>query len=278
MSYRKHHIKSKIQKIKTRRPIFARPWFWMLFFILAIVFSGAYFALFYSYFQVSNILIYGNNNIGLQDLQSRVSEKINIYLIDTGFLKLTTSSIFLANTSQISQSLLQEFPAVKEAKVKKIFPNTISLEVVERQPMAVYFSEQGASQEYFLMDSGGVIFNQIDSPEPDDTIVRQTDKPQPAHLGQRAIAENIAGSIDKIKRALKDNFSIDLKEVLITSPLRMNFKTSENWQIYFNIGPDSDPNSQITKLNLLLAEEISQEERRGLEYIDLRFKDRAFYK
>jgi hypothetical protein len=41
---------------------------------------------------------------------------------------------------------------------------------------------------------------------------------------------------------------------------------------------DSDLDLQITKLNLLLKNEVSESARKTLQYIDLRFKDRAYYK
>jgi len=79
----------------------------------------------------------------------------------------------------------------------------------------------------------------------------------------------------QIQGNLKDNFQINVKEAAISLPERLNIKTSENWQIYFNL--ESDINLQITKLNLPLKEEISPEKRENLEYIDVRFS-RAYYK
>ena len=55
--------------------------------------------------------------------------------------------------------------------------------------------------------------------------------------------------------------------------------TGKNWQIYFDLSPGSDTNSQITELNLLLSNKISTGPegypRKKLRYIDLRPKDRA---
>ena len=51
--------------------------------------------------------------------------------------------------------------------------------------------------------------------------------------------------------------------------------TSKNWQIYFDLSSDSDINSQLTKLNLLLNGGISADDMKNLHYIDFRPKDRA---
>jgi hypothetical protein len=60
--------------------------------------------------------------------------------------------------------------------------------------------------------------------------------------------------------------------------LRLDIKTNENWQIYFDLNSMSDTDLKIAKLNLLLNGEITPEIRKNLQYIDLRFKDRAYYK
>ncbi len=69
---------------------------------------------------------------------------------------------------------------------------------------------------------------------------------------------------------------LKIEEFNISSPTRLDVKTIEGWWVYFSTAFDID--LQITKLNLLLEKEISQEDRGVLKYIDLRFKDRAYYK
>ena len=77
---------------------------------------------------------------------------------------------------------------------------------------------------------------------------------------------------------LRDKFKINLREAMITTPIRLDMQTSENWNIYMDVGPDSNTDMQLTKLNLLLSGDITPETRKNLEYVDLRFKDRAYYK
>ena len=60
MSYRKKHIKNKIHKIKPKKPVLKTPIFWIFILFLIAVFTALYFVLFYSGFQVENIIISGN--------------------------------------------------------------------------------------------------------------------------------------------------------------------------------------------------------------------------
>ena len=59
------------------------------------------------------------------------------------------------------------------------------------------------------------------------------------------------------------------------SEKRLNTKTSEGWEIYFNL--KGDLNWQITELGLVSEKQIPLEDRGELEYIDLRFS-RVYYK
>jgi len=67
-----------------------------------------------------------------------------------------------------------------------------------------------------------------------------------------------------------------VQELLIVSEARFEAKTLEGFQIYFNFQEDLD--WQLTKLKAVLEEEISQERRKNLEYIDVRFGNFAPYK
>jgi len=55
----------------------------------------------------------------------------------------------------------------------------------------------------------------------------------------------------------------------------LDVKTAEGWEIYFNL--EENLSWQLTQLYLLLERKISPEERRTLQYIDLRF-NKIYYK
>jgi len=70
--------------------------------------------------------------------------------------------------------------------------------------------------------------------------------------------------------------NLKILEVSIISEERLNAKTSEGWEIYFNL--EGDINWQLTKLGAVLEKEIPPEKRENLEYIDLRFGNFAPFK
>ena len=56
---------------------------------------------------------------------------------------------------------------------------------------------------------------------------------------------------------------------MLVSNSRFNAKTQEGWEIYFN--PKENLDWQLTELALVLKQKIPPDERKNLEYIDLRF-------
>ena len=280
MSYRKSHVKHKIHRIKPKETIFKKLWFWILILVLIIIGSVFYFAIFWTGIQIQNFVVSGNNKITTQELQRIASTDSNTGLLKLWNFQIISRSILLANTDSINKDILQKFPIIEKVTVNKSFPKTITLGVTERNPVGVYCPSTDTTQTdgCFLIDNNGVIYQQISMPTSDFVIVRQVLQDPNLYTGEGVVGPNAMADISKIQKDLQDNFQINTSEALITSPIRLNITTGEGWQIYFNLQGNPDINSQLTKLNLLLNGDITPDVRKTLQYIDLRFQDRAFYK
>jgi len=272
MSYRKKHVKNKIHSIKPKKSVFKKLWFWIIILVLTIVSAGFYLLFFYSGLQVKNIVVLGNEKIKTQDLEELAFNNADINLLSFWNIKIVSRSILFVDIDKINNDILKKYSVVENAKISKKLPETLTLNITERKPMGVFC---GTDNQCFSIDNSGVVFGPAGAVPENTTIVRQPFNNGQVFSGEQVVAENIISAIYKIRKSLKDNFQIDLKEVLITSPLRINVKTNENWQIYFDLAPASDIGSQITKLNLLLSDEISADKRKNLRYVDLRPKDKA---
>ena len=278
MSYRRKHVKNKIRKIKPKKSILKRPIFWYLILFLILASAVFYFLLFSDNFQVKNIIILGNEKVNSKDIENIVQSNINKRILAFLSWTLESKSILLVKLEKLDKEILERFPVIEKTKIDKNLPQTLMLGITERKPLGV-FCKDGANdqQQCFLIDKNGVIFEPAFAVPENFSVVRQTLDNKEVFIGEEVIGKNIMEAISKIKRNLEDNFQINVKEALVSNPLRLNVKTSENWQIYFNLDEDSDINLQLAKLNLLLDKQIAPETRRTLEYIDLRF-DRAYYK
>ena len=269
MSYRKKHIKNKIYKQKPKKSIFKRLWFWLLLLFVVFIIGTAYFLTFYSGVQVKSIAVSGNEKVNAEDVRNAALNSANTVLVKLWNFKLTSNSIFFVNNEKISKGILEKFPKVGKVKVSKQLPQTLNISLNERKPIGAFCDN---SNQCFSIDEDGIIFEPASNTD-NITIVRQITNDKQVLVGNQAIAKTIIDTIYKIQKNLEDKLHINLQEALITSPIRLNIKTSENWQIYFDLS--SDITSQLSKLNLLFDTEISPENRKDLRYIDLRPEHRA---
>jgi len=86
----------------------------------------------------------------------------------------------------------------------------------------------------------------------------------------------LAKIINQIYPLLNNELKIPLQEFVYAADDKLVAETSEKWQIYFNL--QDDINWQMTKLKAVLAEKIPENQRKNLEYIEVRFGNFAPYK
>lgn len=274
MSYRKKHIKSKIHKTKPKKSFFRSKIFWFCLIFLCLVIIAEYFLIFFDKIQIKNIIIYGGNEIPKIEISNLIESCVNKKFIDIFGFNLSSKSFFLTDSKKIEIKILETYPEIEAVTISKILPDSLTVEIKNREKSAIFFQ----NDRYFYIDQTGIIFNEMQAADPHFFIVRQNLDSNEIYEGKKVIGDAVMETILKIAKNLKDNFEIDLAEALVSTPTKLDITTKENWKIYFNIEEGNDISVQITKLNLLLNKEISPKNRQSLEYINLYFKSRAYYK
>jgi cell division septal protein FtsQ len=256
------HLKS--YRVKRKKSKFFKKilGFSILCFVAFIVFI--YFFFFSPIFQVKKIEISGNKKIETQAIKNLIEGEI-----EKKFFSLSFKNIFLVNCSKTKEDILKNFPQIADVKTKKIFPEILSVEIKERMPVALFCQEK-----CFSVDEEGFLFEESSNKE--GLIKIKSKETKNLNLGERILEKELITTILEIKKRIEKELKIEISEFLIVSQERINLKTIEGWQIYFN--PQKDINWQITKLRVVLEKEIPPEKRGKLEYIELRFGNFASYK
>jgi cell division septal protein FtsQ len=275
MRYRQKHIKKHL-KHRPKTPFYKRAAFWWMLFIAAILCGAAYLFLFLPNLQVSQIFVSGANKANAQVIENIGWQNVTNNFLKVGDWALVSKSIFFVNTEEIKNKVLNSDAVIKDVAVEKRWPDKIDIKIEERDQVAIFCQENRC----FYIDANGVIFDELTEKPESGFIVRQSQNGQTPDfsLGSSVVSNNLMASIYEIEKNLKDNFQINLTEALISTPTRLNVMTGEGWQIFFDTDASSDISHQLTKLDLLLKQEINSQQRQGLEYIDLRFDGRAYYK
>lgn len=257
--YRKpHQFKKKKPFLKKRFLVFG--------FLALILAGGAFYCLFLlNAFWVDEIIVSGQKKVSREAIEFLASGRL-----DNKALFFQTKSIFSVDTGQIEKDILDAFPQIAEAQVKKSFFDAVKIAVVEREPSAVWCQDA----KCFFIDETGIIFEEA-SLNTDLLLIDNLGPAVEAVPGARAVSEEKLGQIFKINSGLVKTAGLSAKRAVLASEDRLNIETSEGWEVYFNLRGDLD--WQLTELVLVLEKQISPEKRRNLEYIDLRF-NRVFYK
>ena len=256
----------KPYKIKRKKSILKSKFFWFGILIL-FAFTGIFYLVcFYSFFQIEKFVVSGEEEVTKQEIKIIVEQGIEKKL-----LFWETRSIFLVNLDKIRENILNNFSQIDEVEIKKGFPDTLNLLVIERKEIGIFC----ANEKCFLLDRKGIAFEQaLEIPEL--IKIQNTAIDKELKLGEKAVEEQLLSKILQAVVKLKKDLKISLEEVLIINKQRLNIKTSENWEIYLN--PEQDINWQLLKLSSVLEQEIPLEKRKDLEHIDVRFGNFAPYK
>ena len=266
MKKRRKRIR-KPYRIKRKKSIFENRFLKpsiLILFILTILF---YVVCFLNFFQIKQIKISGNQKVLKENLEIMVQS-----LIEKKILSFPSKSIFLINSDQVKKQILIAFPLISSIDFKKELPNSLILEIEERKQVAVFVQ----NDKSFFIDKQGVIFEEIPETECKRFELRNLILNKSSALGDKVIDTDKISQIFNIKSDLGSSLGIMIDEVVIVSEQRFNFTTTEGWDIYFN--PQNSTDWQIIKLKEVLEQEIPNENRGLLEYIELRFGNFAPYK
>lgn len=275
MSYRKKHIKIKLKKLKPKKSFLKTKHFWLYSLLSLVLLIIIYVIFFSSIFAINKIIISGNNKITQEQILQISENNINKKIFSFGNWQIISKSVFLTNSQNIKQEILKTFPIIEDALVQKKLFKTLEIKIKERFAIAVFCkNNENNFNDCYYLDNLGIIFEK--SENANNNFILYNSNQDNLIIGNKVVEQNIIEIILKVQKTLKENYNIDIINALVTTPFRLNIKTTENWQIY--MATDADLNNQITKLNFLLKDEISPEARQKLQYIDLRFKDRAYYK
>lgn len=232
--------------------------------LVLIIFAGFFsYLFFFSYFfQVKEIQVSG-------DIEKRERlRQIVADLLNQEIFSINSRSIFLADLKEVKKEVLSAFPELKEISIKRKLPSFIVVEAEERTKAAVWCQE-----ECFDIDEQGVAFEKADKAA--GAIVAGVGAPNKISVADKVIDENYLKTLLEIKNSL-EQADILVQEILISEQEKIEAVTGQGWKIYFD--EKDNVKEAIFNLNLVIKEKIPTEKIKNLEYIDLRFGNKVYFK
>jgi cell division septal protein FtsQ len=267
-------------KIKRKKTIFQYPAFWLTI-VFTFIGSGLFYLIcFSSVVQIKNIRIEKEMidvSPGINLISDQIIQDINI-LVEKEITKKIFSkeirSILLVDNKNIIKKITTQFPEIYQIDIEKKFSQGfINFYLSRKRGLARWCQEDSC----FLIDKLGIIFSQTS--EIDQELFKIT---KPSDQDELVINRKMIESSDLVKILdiyskidKTDDLKLTIKEFEIESEEKINLITDQGWKIYIN--PKGDIDWQLTKLKASLKE-VTFDNRKKLEYIELRFNNFAPYK
>jgi len=258
-------------------------------FWLALVGAGMLAGLAYLFFvshvfEVQELDVSGNEEVKegaiLQAAEGSIEKRVGV----GPFTIFITKSIFLVGPSQLEDVLMRLSPHIGRVEVSKKLPGTIKLEIEERQPFAEICILSG---ECYKADKKGIVFEksadvkkqaeadvEVFQVERADLVIRVRESTR-YELGKEAVQPLYLLGVKQVREKIKNNSRIEAGELLLEED-KLVVSTLRGLKLYFDL--DKDIDDQLFNLDLVLREKITDEKLEELEYIDLRFGNRIYYK
>jgi len=253
-----------------------------------IFFGGLFLVLILSYtlffspiFQIKEIRISGNRIIE----EKEILDFLNNFLQKKVLIFFNRNSIFLVSDSKLKEIFTENFPRIYSIKVKKnLFKKTISLEIKERQEIGILCKIQKQQEKTlqevvkncYYFDKDGVIFEEAPQTSGSLLLLIKDLSSKEHRLKENVLSRELLEKIIQIRTSLSSQFNLKISDFEINSSIPSSLKanTIEGWYIFFSTAQSIK--KQIQALELALDKKI--ENRKELEYIDLRIENKIYYK
>ncbi len=255
-------IKRRYKK-KKRNSFFKNKFFW-IFVSIFLFFAGIIsYLFFHPYYQLNSVEVTGSTLSPSKEIENLIFEDFTL-LFDSRSLPFIPLRL-------IKEKILGDYPHVRRVDVRKVFPNRISIIIEERKTELIWCVAPGP-EECFEIDSTGTAFRKTDYRKNYFYIHHQY--PQRIHLGESVFPKNSIDFIFDAIDLLQKDFDYSLVKALIPHKESVFFKTSGEVEIRLSLRDSLS--TQLERLKILLDKEISENEK--IEYIELRYGNRVFYK
>lgn len=239
----------------------------VIFFLAITIFTAIIYLSKLPVLQINQIEVSGNQTIEKNEIENRLNDILSGFY----FYFIPKKNYFLVAIKLIEKNILDSFPRIEQVSVKKKPLKSLLIQIKEREPWAVY-----CSQKCFFIDKSGFAYEEsfINSGNLIRFIREDNDD---VSVGKYAIQNGVINILSNIENKIDVLGLGPVTEYNLSSKLteELKIKTGEGFYLIFNMNENWD--KIFTILKTVLNEEI-KEKSKNLDYIDLRFGNRVFYK
>ncbi len=234
--------------------------------VLAFLTAVLYGAIYSNAVRVRTVTVEGVEMINKDHIIATARQSIAGYR----YLAIPRDHILIADTNAVRDAIATQYQLRSVSVTKKFRSLTV---VVEERRETFRLFDPGTS---YILDQDGLVLKTA-AGEGEDLIAIKRDEETALNAGTSALNKHWAPSLISIHQyfatqvGIRDQFyKLDMANGTVT------VVTVEEWQAIFD--PNISIESQVTSLASAVVGKFGPTERQKLEYIDVRFGDRVFYK
>ncbi len=255
-----------------------RTWKQWLFILAVILFIGGVFYIFIcsTFVEVNKFDVQGANRVDEDEILDIINDVVSGNFIAC----LKKNNYFFIDKERIREQILQD-KRIKDVIVQKEFPNTIHTSITEYGTVAVWCLGGIQGNCFVLEDGIAVSAVKLN----DDVVVQNKhfvivdEVREEINIEDRIIASELLNKIEKLGEELIYVLNIVIEQPYIIESQgshEIRFVTDEGWHVVVDLKQNADEILDIAKLFNKKVELPSH--RSDLEYIDMRFPEKIFYK
>lgn len=278
-------VKSKIvrrknssYKHKKKNTKNTRTWRQNFFVFVVIIFVGCvgYIFLCSNFLNIYQFDIRGINRVGENQIINVIERNIDGQIIAC----LKRRNYFFINKSEIIEDILED-SRLKTVSITKQFPDKMIVDIQEYDNVAIWCKDV-AMESCFVLN-GEIAKRQITMEDPvvmdNEHFVIVDETHQDISTGDRVMAEEYLKKIEILGSELVYVLDVEIEQpfkVASRGSHEVRFMTDEGWYIIIDLSHELDEIFNIAKLFVKKVELPSR--RSDLEYVDMRFSEKIFYK
>ncbi|MCF7835906.1 MAG: FtsQ-type POTRA domain-containing protein [Candidatus Marinimicrobia bacterium] len=262
-------VLSSSRRTKRKRAFFR---FSLLFFVLLILLSGGIWGV----FSVESLKIKGVSVEGVSVLSEKeIKETVESIMSANLFFVLPKDRIFTFSDKKTEDALLEKFGRISEIEIKRgLVDSTILIKIKEREPVALFCWDE-VEEECFFLDKDGLLFEKAPVFSAGVFLKFFDHRKYGTSIGKKelSLSKDQLQKIIDFKKRLEPIFLVE--KINLKEEGACEFYSTDGWYLILDI--KNDWNLVYDNLITLFENEISKDGG-NLEYVDLRFGNKVFFK
>lgn len=248
-----------------------------IFAAVIFVIAGLIYGFRHPDWQLKNINVTGTRAISDKEIRSLIFGEISG---NYAFL-VPRASIFLLREKNLIAKLREEFPRVEKVSLTRRLPDGLEVDIVERKLWAIlcndnFTPENREDTQCVFMDSEGRALDQ--APDSSGSLVVKIKTDFPAlPLGENLLASDFVEYLKEFGDKIEEGIGSAVVVYELSSVLSGEFKLVLNDDFTLLVNKNADATAVLKVLKTVLEEEI-EDKRKDLDYVDLRFGNKVFYR